>query len=56
MLIADFYKIRTEIALGVVAGLLLVSVIASIIWPRKKEVMPASSGLPEGETGPAKTP
>lgn len=37
---ADFYKIPTGIALGVVAGVLLVSVIVSIIWPRKGEIVP----------------
>jgi TerC family integral membrane protein len=51
MLIADFYKIPTEIALGVVAGVLLVSVIASIIWPRKQEVMPALPAQSERSEG-----
>ena len=56
MLIADFFKIPTGISLGVVVGVLIISVIISIKWPRKGEVMPAPSGLPEGETGSAKTP
>jgi tellurite resistance protein TerC len=51
MLIADFYKIPTEIALGVVVGVLLVSVIASIVWPRKKEVMPAIPAQSERSEG-----
>jgi tellurite resistance protein TerC len=56
MLIADFFKIPTGISLGVVVGVLIISVITSIKWPRKGEVMPAPSGMPEGGTGPAKTP
>ena len=50
MLIADFYKIPTEIALGAVVGVLLISVIASIIWPRNEKIIPVPSQLPdEGE-------
>jgi tellurite resistance protein TerC len=37
MLLADIYKMPVGIALGVVAGLLAVSVIASILHPREKE-------------------
>ncbi len=40
MLIADFYKIPTGISLGVVAGVLIISVIVSIKWPRKGEIVP----------------
>jgi len=46
MLIADFYHIPTEIALSVVVGVLLIAVIASIIWPRKKGIIPLLSQLP----------
>jgi tellurite resistance protein TerC len=50
MLIAGFYKIPTEIALGAVVGVLLISVIASIIWPRNEKIIPVPSQLPdEGE-------
>ena len=50
MLIADFYKIPTEIALGAVVGVLFISVIVSVIWPRKEEIIPVPSQLPdEGE-------
>ena len=35
MLIADFYKMPTEMALGVVVGVLFISIMASIIWPSK---------------------
>ncbi|MBI5476681.1 MAG: TerC family protein [Ignavibacteriales bacterium] len=36
MLIVDVYKIPIAIALGVVAGILIISVIASVVWPRKE--------------------
>ncbi len=32
MLIADFFKIPIGVALGVVAGILLLSIIASLVW------------------------
>ncbi|MDI6784286.1 MAG: TerC/Alx family metal homeostasis membrane protein, partial [bacterium] len=35
MLIADFCKIHIGIALGVIASILIVSVVASIIWPNR---------------------
>jgi len=38
MLLADIYKIPVGIALGVVACFLTISVIASIVYPRKEEV------------------
>jgi tellurite resistance protein TerC len=40
MLIADFYHMPTAIALGVVAGVLTISVVASMMWPEtnKQEV------------------
>lgn len=36
MLIVDLYKIPIVISLSVVAGLLLVSILASVIWPKKE--------------------
>ncbi len=33
MLMGDFYKMPTGIALGMIAGILLASVVASLIWP-----------------------
>jgi tellurite resistance protein TerC len=36
MLIADAYKISTEVSLAVIALLLLVSIFASILWPKKQ--------------------
>jgi len=35
MLLADFYKIPVGLALGVVAGILIISVIASLAFPRR---------------------
>jgi tellurite resistance protein TerC len=48
---ADFYRIPTGIALGVVAGLLITSVIASIIWPRRDGAIPAPSAQPGQSDG-----
>ncbi|KPK99298.1 MAG: hypothetical protein AMJ91_08295, partial [candidate division Zixibacteria bacterium SM23_73_3] len=48
MLLVDVYKIPVAIALGVVASILLISVIASIIRPRKEGVIPTSTD-PQGE-------
>ena len=36
MILAHWFKVPTGIALGVVAGLLAVSVVASLVWPEKK--------------------
>lgn len=46
MLFADIYKIPVGIALGVVAGILLISVIASVVRPRKNEILPAGADPP----------
>ena len=35
MLVSHYYQIPTEIALGIVAGILIISVVASILHPRK---------------------
>jgi tellurite resistance protein TerC len=43
MLLAEIYKIPVAIALGVVASILLISVIASIIRPREEVVVPTST-------------
>ncbi len=40
MLIVDAYKIPIVIALSIVAGILIISVIASIIRPRKVDALP----------------
>lgn len=38
MMLVDFYKLPIGVALGVVAGILIVSVVASLLRPRKKVV------------------
>jgi tellurite resistance protein TerC len=40
MLLADIYKIPTVIALGLIAGILLLSIIASIVQPRRTKTPP----------------
>ena len=55
MLIAAFYKIPTEIALGAVVGVLFLAVIASVIWPRKEKIIPVPSQLPDEEKEPTPT-
>ena len=37
MLLADIYKIPIEIALGLIAGILLTSIVASVVKPRRTE-------------------
>jgi tellurite resistance protein TerC len=46
MLLADLYKIPTATALGVIAALLIISVIASLIRPQKADVIPSPPGPP----------
>jgi len=38
MLLADFYKIPVGLALGVIAGILIISVLASLAFPRRNAV------------------
>lgn len=42
MLIVDVYKLPIAVALGVIAGILAISIIASLLWPRKEEASAAS--------------
>jgi len=37
MLVSHYYQIPTELALGIVAGILIISVVASMLHPRKAE-------------------
>jgi hypothetical protein len=37
MLISGFYKMPVGIALGTIALILLLSVLASVVWPQKTE-------------------
>ena len=48
MLLADIYKVPIAVALSVVSGILLISVIASMIRPRQVEGDPASAGAARG--------
>src|SRR5215510_5005589 len=43
MLLADVYKLPVGVALGVIAGLLLIAVIASILRPRQKDAATTSA-------------
>jgi tellurite resistance protein TerC len=51
MLISDLYKVPIGVSLGVVAGLLLLSVAASILWPKKEKVI-----TPERVVAPQREP
>jgi tellurite resistance protein TerC len=42
MLLADIYKIPTVIALGLIAVILLTSIVGSVLLPRKVEITPGS--------------
>ena len=53
MLLSDIYKIPVGIALGVVAGLLTISVIACMVRPRKEEICPVNPPVQEREPEPA---
>ena len=37
MLLADIYKIPVMVALGTIIGVLLLSILASVLWPVKDE-------------------
>jgi tellurite resistance protein TerC len=52
MLLVDLYKIPIGIALGVVAGVLLISVLASLIRPRPVEIVPTLADSPGEEPEP----
>jgi TerC family integral membrane protein len=43
MLLADVYKLPIGVALGVIAGILLISVIASVMRPRQRDVVTTPS-------------
>lgn len=51
MLISDIYKVPIGIALAVIAGILIVSVVASILRPRPEVVSPPPPGPPEEQAG-----
>lgn len=45
MLISEIYKIPVVVALGTIIGVLLISILASVIWPRAEE-LPEDSPAP----------
>jgi tellurite resistance protein TerC len=45
MLISEIYKIPVVVALGTIIGVLLISILASVIWPRNEEI-PEDSAAP----------
>lgn len=49
MWLSDFYKLSTGASLGVIATILVVSVVASLIWPPKEE---GEAGASNGEALP----
>ena len=52
MLLSDIYKIPIGIALGVIAAILLVSVIASVVQPRNAKIMLTTADPPDEEKEP----
>lgn len=52
MLISDLYKVPIGIALAVIAGILLISVVASILRPRPEAVSSPPVGQVEEQAGP----
>jgi tellurite resistance protein TerC len=50
MMLSEIYKIPIPLALGAVGGILLLSIIASLIWPKKDEVIPAPVNPVQEET------
>ena len=39
MILSDFYKIPVTVSLGVIVGVLTLSIIASLVWPKKEEAV-----------------
>jgi tellurite resistance protein TerC len=53
MILADFYEMPVGIALGIIAGILVLSILASIARPPDPDDAPASSQLPDKKTEPS---
>ncbi len=49
MCVTDIYKIPTEISLIVIIATLIVAMVASIVYPKKKEDEPAHESTPDGK-------
>ena len=52
MLLVDIYKIPISMALGTVAAVLVISVIASIMFPPKTKEPPSAVNQPSSEPNP----
>ena len=52
MLLADIYPIPIGVSLGVIAGILALSVVASLVWPAKAEELPAPDAPQDPLTSP----
>ena len=37
MILSDFYKIPVTVSLGVIMGVLTLSIVASLVWPKKEK-------------------
>jgi tellurite resistance protein TerC len=55
MLISDAYDMPVGVALGGVGGVLVVSIVVSLLHPLRKEAGVTTSDPPEGETGQAES-
>lgn len=49
MMLVDFYKIPIGISLGVVAAILLISVVASLLWPRPQAPVTLPPEVPQSK-------
>ncbi len=44
MILSDFYKIPVTVSLGVIVGVLALSIIASLVWPKKEKAVLQTNG------------
>jgi tellurite resistance protein TerC len=56
MLLVDIYKVPIGVALGIVASILIISVVASMLWPPKVGGDSAAAGRPETSAEPSQRP
>jgi tellurite resistance protein TerC len=56
MLLVDLYEIPIGVALGTVAAILIISIIASMLWPPEVGVDPAAASRPETSAEPSRRP
>jgi tellurite resistance protein TerC len=53
MIVAEWYKVSIGVSLGVIAGVLTLSVVASMIWPKHVELEVSSEALEDIANDPA---